>query len=194
MYHALLGPEPLPVNQKNPYKKKKERKKKDPRCQEVLEVITIMLNLCILHGFALDRWLTIHNAMLEKSIGNDYIEKLRVIHIFEADFNLILGILWAKRMMSNASNHKAISKYQWGGIKGRQSIEPVLMKVLSFEIAALTRTSLVEIDKDAASCYDRIVMTVSNLQDQKWGMPKSACKMLGMVLALCCNKLETNCK
>ena len=171
MYKALLAPDDR-INDENP----------TTNSDLTLDIIATLLNLCSTHGIALTRWLTIHNSMLEKSIGNDLIDKLRVIHIFEADFNLLLGILWSKRLMDNAQRHNSLSVYQWGGMKGKQCIEPVIMKVLSYELSALTRTSLIAIDKDAASCYNRIVMSISNLRDQQLGMPIAPCKMLASIL------------
>ena len=170
IYHALLAPEDNdPITN-------------EPPSNQIFRVMTILINLCSHHGLALPRWLTIHNTMLEKMAGNDILDKLRVIHIFEADFNMILGILWSRRLMANAYENNSLSPYQWGGIRGKQSVDPILMKVLSFEISAFTRTSLVETDKDAASCYDRIVMTLSNHRDQQLGMPVGPCAMLGAVL------------
>ncbi len=116
------------------------------------------MNLCIKYGMALERWKVIHNTMLEKKVGNDRLDKLRVIHIFEADFNLIMGIMWGRRMIQNALDNDQVSPYQWGFCPGKQTGEPLLLKVLSFEIAAYTRTSsLVAIDKDCTSCFNRIV-------------------------------------
>ena len=142
----------------------------------------ILLNACSQHGLVLTRWLTIHNSMLEKALGNDRLDKLRVIHLFEADLNLLMSILWSRRLLNNEINHKSLSPFQWGGMKGIQGVDPILMKVLSFELSAYTRTSLTEVDKDAASCYDRIVMALSNHRDQQLGMPVGPCQMLGMVL------------
>ena len=75
----------------------------------------------------LERWLHVHNTMLEKVVGIDRIDKLRVINIFEADFNLIMGILWSQRLSRNAEKHRAFGDYQWGGRKGKNSIDPVLL-------------------------------------------------------------------
>jgi hypothetical protein len=45
-------------------------------------------------GFYLRRWTKVINVMIHKEPGNYNLEKLRVIHLFEADFNLIVGILF----------------------------------------------------------------------------------------------------
>jgi hypothetical protein len=81
IYHALLAPED------------NDTTTNEPPSNQIFGVMTNLINLCSHHGLALPRWLTIHNTMLEKMAGNDILDKLRVIHIFEADFNMILGIL-----------------------------------------------------------------------------------------------------
>ena len=46
-------------------------------------------NIALQQGFVLDRWKTIVSAMIEKIPGTPRIDKLRIIHIFEADLNLL---------------------------------------------------------------------------------------------------------
>jgi hypothetical protein len=91
-YHAITSPEDPDKDGNLP-------------SDQVVEVMTIILNLCTKHGIALKRWLTIHNTMIEKVQGCDRLDKLRVIHIFEAGFNLILGIIWSRRMIKQAMAH-----------------------------------------------------------------------------------------
>jgi hypothetical protein len=170
IYHALLSPEALDANG-------------NKRSDEIFQIMVILINLCTKHGIALDRWKKIINAMIEKQAGNDRIDRLRVINLFEADFNLILGILWSRRLMVNARKHKALSKCQWGGHKGSTSLDPVLLKVMSMETSAYTCTSLTVNDKDAEACFDRVVMSVSNQRDHQLGMPIKVLVMLGALLS-----------
>ena len=72
-----------------------------------------------------------------------------------------------------------MGEYQWGARKGKQCIDVVLLKQLTYEIARLTRTSVVTIDNDAKSCFDRIVMCFAMHRTQQLGMPVKACEMLG---------------
>jgi hypothetical protein len=77
----MLAFEPKPENEN------------DPRESEQFYTITAdLLKACISTGYVLNRWKTVANAMLEKIPGVPRINKLRVIHLFEADLNLILGI------------------------------------------------------------------------------------------------------
>jgi hypothetical protein len=78
---------------------------------EVAEVLATLMNLCSHYGLALDRWLMLFNTMLEKVIGLDRIDKVRVIHIMEADMNLLMGILFGRRLSQHAEKHGKISDY-----------------------------------------------------------------------------------
>jgi hypothetical protein len=58
-----------------------------------------LLNIPIKYGFAPKHWCTSVTVMIEKDPGNPRIERLRVIHPFEANYNLSLKLLWGKRLV-----------------------------------------------------------------------------------------------
>ena len=111
--------------------------------------------------------------MLQKTPGLNHIEKLRVIRIIEADFNLMIGILWGKRLLEHSKTWKKLGNLQWGSRKGKSYIDAALLKELTYEVARYTRTDLATFDNDAKSCYDRIVMLYAMLWCQQLGMPPS---------------------
>jgi hypothetical protein len=47
--------------------------------------------------------------MLEKTSGSPRISKLWVIHLYEADYNLHLKIIWARRLVWQAHDHKKLN-------------------------------------------------------------------------------------
>jgi hypothetical protein len=47
-------------------------------------------------GISLKRWQNSITAMIEKQPGFPRINKLQVIHLYEADYNLLLKIIWAR--------------------------------------------------------------------------------------------------
>jgi len=53
-------------------------------------------------GLPLERWGKGLTVLLEKVMGNNYINKLCVICLLEADFNWWNKLVFARRMMSNA--------------------------------------------------------------------------------------------
>ena len=52
-----------------------------------------LINYALERGYSYRQWQTIANTMLFKDPGSFKIHRTRVIHIYEADFNLILGPL-----------------------------------------------------------------------------------------------------
>ena len=63
----------------------------------VFEIIATLTNLSARHGLTLKRWRKVYTTMLQKTPALNHIEKLRVINIIEADFNLMIGTLWGRR-------------------------------------------------------------------------------------------------
>jgi hypothetical protein len=120
--------------------------------QLILEAITTVARIAIQKGVILDRWLNVTNVMIEKIPGKPLLNKLRVIHLFEANFNLCLRIQWGQRLMRQAESRKALGDQQFGSRKGKSSEEVVLYKVLTYELMRLTRTDGGTFDNDAKAC------------------------------------------
>jgi len=140
-------------------------------------VIANILNISFQHGIILPRWRTVTTVMIPKIPGNNSINKLRAIHIYESDINLALGLVLGKRLMSNAEKHDLLNPEQWGSRKGRCSEDTLFLKSITYAISTLTRTNLATFDNDAKSCYDRIVMLLAMLVARTMGAPKEACFM-----------------
>jgi hypothetical protein len=58
-----------------------------------------MLNMPIMYGFSRERWTHSITPLIEKDEGKPFLTRLRVIHLFEADYNLFLKIVYGKRMV-----------------------------------------------------------------------------------------------
>jgi len=56
----------------------------------VLKLLIWMMQLAITHTHTYDRWKMIWTLLLEKDAGNPQIDRLHTIHLYEADYNLIL--------------------------------------------------------------------------------------------------------
>lgn len=59
---------------------------------DISAYILSIINWSIRHGYVLERWKTIVNVMIFKDTGVFKIHRLRVIHLYEADFNLVLAV------------------------------------------------------------------------------------------------------
>jgi hypothetical protein len=63
----------------------------------ILEKIHNILMTLIYLGEPLERWKHVTTCLIEKVPIVSRIDKLRVIHIYEADYNLLLKIMWARK-------------------------------------------------------------------------------------------------
>lgn len=191
LYRALLkgkNPTLTPLSHpRNPYKRitiADSNLDPEPDHGELLfQTMTQIINTCVQHGHVLQRWKKINNVMLEKIPGRPLLDKLRVIHIFEADFNAWAGIVFGRRMMQKAELLNTLGDEQGGSRKGRSSIDVYAMKFFSFQISAISRTPLAVMDNDAKACYDRIVMAAAYLRCQQIGIPHNACKLMDLFLS-----------
>lgn len=108
---------------------------------------------------------------MEKIPGKPLIDKLRVIHIYEADYNIILKYFISKKTLRNAIKHNAIAPEQAGGHPGRTAIDEAIKTVTTYEICNLQRLSGGIMYNDTKACFDRIVENISNITCLNAGAP-----------------------
>jgi hypothetical protein len=72
-----------------------------------MEVHHKMTNLCVRLGISLQRWQEIVPTMFEKENGYPKLHRLRVVYLLEADFNLLINILIARRFVWHGEAHDA---------------------------------------------------------------------------------------
>ena len=77
---------------------------------QLFEIEASRANIALQYGFVFERWETIVNLMLEKIKGKPCMDKLRVIHIFEANLNLLLGIIWNRRLIKHGKNTRPMAR------------------------------------------------------------------------------------
>ena len=141
------------------------------------EIYAAMASLPLQHGFAPQRWQHCVDAILEKIPGKPLIEKLRIIMLYEADFNFVLKLIWGRRLIRHAEKYQCLGDSNSGSRPGRQTIDALLAKLLLYEFARLSRTSLVTVDNDAKSCYDRITKSLAMIACISVGLPLLAAVM-----------------
>ena len=101
-----------------------------------------LLNIWIWHGFAPKWWCTSIMVMIKKDPGNPWIECLRVIHLFEADYNLTLKLLWGKWLVHQGEDNNCFSKQQHGSRPWNQAINAVDMKTLTYDLTRILHDRL----------------------------------------------------
>jgi exonuclease III len=137
---------------------------------KLLDVHVLMLNYALERGYAYQRWKTVTNTIIFKDTDNTRIHRTRVIHIYEADYNLMLGIKW-RIALYQAEALRELNAGQYGSRPRRNALDPVLMEELQFEISRASRKTFAQTNYDATSCYDRIIPNLAMMVSKKFGVP-----------------------
>jgi hypothetical protein len=102
--------------------------------------------------------------MIAKDLGSSKIEHIRVIHLFEADYNFTL-------------------KLQQFARPGHQSIDAVHKKTLTYDLARILNVNLAVFDNDATGCYDCIIVALGMITALRLQMPRGPVQMHAKALS-----------
>jgi hypothetical protein len=97
--------------------------------QDIAQAQVDLLNLAIKNQYTYERWHNVVNFLLAKEPGIPRSHKLRVIHLYEADLNALIGIKW-RQLIHHVTDNKLLSPWQCGGFPGREAHTPVLLEEL----------------------------------------------------------------
>ena len=148
----------------------------------ILKGHLVLLNYALQYGYSFDTWKKVVNTMLEKEPGNPRFHRLRVIHLYEADYNLILAVKW-RQLLRFACDKGYVNESLFGSQPGKEALDGCFLRELEYEITRLTRKPIVHFDNDATSCYDRIPVFIANVVSRKYGMDRRVCMVHGRTLA-----------
>jgi hypothetical protein len=142
-----------------------------------------MMTVPLATGFCPERWKKAIDVMLEKISGVVRSNKLRIIHLLEADLSHVLRIAFASNIAKLTKNNKGIiSDHQYGRAHAT-FMTPVLNKLLTVQLLIQKRTEGIVFDNDAKGCYDRIIIGVALASLRRLGYSKESVKMLGLLWA-----------
>ena len=116
--------------------------------------------------------------MLEKDIGSPKLHRLRVIHLLEADLNLLVKIVITRRFVWHGEQHGTFGEGQAGGRPGRLANDVVLQKELTYDIAHCTLISLAMMENDATACFDRMIPSLVNIALRSQGVPAEIARLI----------------
>jgi hypothetical protein len=120
LYKCLLAPDPDDPD------KDEDGNPITTKSDQLLQMFADMLDISAKHGSPLPRWQFVANAMLEKIPGCPWLHKLRVIHIIKADYNLMLRIILARRLMWHCKDRNWLGDSQLSSRKGRSAKQSIL--------------------------------------------------------------------
>jgi hypothetical protein len=149
---------------------------------DILRVQTQVINLPLRHGFSPHRWQDVVNAMIEKSPNYPYINKLRVIHLLEADYNLCLKAIFGRKLTWNCEEHETLGDVQNGFRPGRSTLGTIITNELMTEYNCRMRINSYTIMTDIAGCFYRIIPSIISILNRKNGASEQAVQMHGKTL------------
>ncbi len=145
--------------------------KASSRSTKQLALDFILANFPYRTAYTPRRWLHGINVMLEKMQGNFHVNKLRIILLYEADFNQNNKFM-GRDMMKCAEEAGMLAPEQYGSRKNHQAIDHGLNKTLTFDQFRFQRTPAAVCANDAKSCYDRIVHAIATICMRRCGVPE----------------------
>ncbi len=136
-----------------------------------------MADLPMRTSYSPQRWRKGLNVMLEKTPGNFNVEKLRIILLFEADFNA--NNKWIGRaVMFNAEINDLLADKQYGSCRNKAAVLQCLNKGLFYDLLRQMKKPAALCLNDAKSCYDRITLLAAALCLCRLGAPINAVKCM----------------
>ena len=126
------------------------------------------------HGLSLKRWQQSLHFMLQKK-DLPYINKLRIIQLFEADFNTTLKLIYSRELMKMGDKLQINSDETYGARKGRNTHGALMIYQSNFGLAQLLKRNISILDSDATGCYDRIPHNLLTIAQQRIGCRKEFC-------------------
>lgn len=133
-----------------------------------------MLNIVIRLKLTPSRWCKAISVLLEKDHGSPCVNRLRVIHLFEADYNFFLKLMWASRLVHRGEDTNNFGVQQYGSRSRLSALDPSMLKRLTYDLTRILRSNLGTFDNDAKSCYDRIINGIAMISAQRLGMSEEA--------------------
>ena len=138
--------------------------------RELRRIHLLLINYALERGYSFQRWKTVANTILFKDPGCIRIHRTRIIHIYEADYNLILGLKWRIALYQSEALSQ-LNNGQYGSRPNRNAIDPVLIEELQLELSRVTRKTMLQTNYDASACYDRIIPNLAMIASRKFGVP-----------------------
>jgi hypothetical protein len=172
-FHALFRP----LKAKND----EDREKLEGMRAAIIELHALMLQTAYDNEHVYKRWEYILTCMLGKDSGIPRIHRLRIIHLYECDLNLLFGLFF-RELDQHCEDNYLMNKGIYGCRPNRRAIDPVFVDVSQTELSMVQRSILVRFNNDATACFDRILVHVLTLCLRSFGMPKKLTTILGKLL------------
>jgi hypothetical protein len=90
--------------------------------QHLLKGQLDLLNYSIKHSYYYEHWKKVATFMIRKDQNSSRIHRLRVIRLYEADLNLLLGVKW-RSLSHHCIDNALLNPGQFGGLPGKDAMK-----------------------------------------------------------------------
>jgi len=104
----------------------------------ISENLCEMLNIVIRLKLIPTRWCKAISVLIEKDPGSPCVNRLRMIHLFEADYNFFLKLMWASRLVHRWEDTDQFGIQQYG----LSALDPSMLKRLTYDLSRILRSNL----------------------------------------------------
>lgn len=144
---------------------------------DVARIDNLFASIPLQVGFSPTTWMQAVNVMIPKKQTSTEVEKLRIIVLFHAMYNMI------NKRVGRAMVHRALvcghfPHEAFGSVPGRRANECTLHKVLAYDCLRQQHRTAALCSTDATSCYDRIVHTAASICMQRLGVDATTCRLI----------------
>ena len=143
----------------------------------IADVDAALASIPILSGYCPKAWQQAVDVMIPKKKLSADVEKLRIIILFHALFNMTNKRV-GRNMIYRAHDLDLLPAETFGSRPGRRANVCALNKVLTYDVARQRRKPMALCSNDATACYDRIVHSVASLCMQRLGVDTTTCRVL----------------
>ena len=147
----------------------------------IIQLHFAMMQIAVKHRHVYDRWTKVVTQMIEQYPDTPKVHQLRVIHLYECDFSLLLKIYF-RHFSQHCEDTSQFNDGCYGGRPNRRAIDPVIVDVTQVEMAIILRRILIRFNNDATACFDRIMADLATINIQSFGMPQKLTELLGQFL------------
>jgi hypothetical protein len=158
---------------------------------DIARVHSLLIEKAFRHGFSYPRWQESWHCMLQKK-DKPYIHRLRIIQLFEGDFNGALKYLLGRLLMYHIVKNDECDKQAFGSIPGRTAHDALITLQLLYDNARINKTVIASMFNDAAGCYDRIRPLLSSICMWRVGCPGSVAYCHGLTQRKMIHRVKTN--
>ena len=145
------------------------------------EIHAMLITAPFVYGFSYEAWeVSLHCMLLKDELP--YWLRLRIIQLFEADFNVALNLIFGRRQMYFRDQYGLNTEATYGGRKHKSCHQALTRIQYTAEHSRLTRLPIGLVDIDAAGCFDRLVGLFNSLIGQSNGLTQATASCQAEVL------------